>query len=614
MPDEGEPNGTPVPASLIQQQFWLLHQLVPSLSAYNLPCVSLIEGELDVAALETALNVLVRRHRILRAVFAIDAAGRLMQKAAPWQPVRLPLTDLRSADGGAPAETAVERALTAEIARPFDLVSGPPLRFRLFRTGGSAYLLAITAHHVVFDLATKDLFARQLAEEYRAALAGGVGAGAAETAAYESFSLWQERWLQGPECKKMEDAWRSYLGSVQPLLDAPADGREPAGDRGHGAIVPIRFDGEARRLIGAFCREENVAPFLVLLTAWALTLAGWSGRTRFGIGVPLTNRRKDEFKQVMGCFVNILPLVFDVSGSPSLREALRGVRQAMLKMHRMQEIPYPRLVQLMRDAAAAGSNPFFQAGFTFEHPMRLQLEGVRVTPRSVHNGGAQLDLFASFREDDGVIVGHIEYDTARFADAAAAGIAGRLQAAVLDICRVPEQKVDAAALAAAAAAGRTTGAKDCKGFDTTERAAARPGDDQQQNEMLSQRGAGTMNRPSMHESRNGSEIAIIGMAGRFPGAANLDQYWRNLRDGVESISFFSERELAEAGVAPSLARRSPVCKGPGRPGGRRAVRRRLLRPHPRAKPRPWTPSSACSWNAPGKRSKARGTTPTGTRA
>lgn len=43
-------------------------------------------------------------------------------------------------------------------------------------------------------------------------------------------------------------------------------------------------------------------------------------------------------------------------------------------------------------------------------------------------------------------------------------------------------------------------------------------------------------------------IAIIGMAGRFPGAANLEQFWQNLRDGVESIQVFSDQELEAAGV------------------------------------------------------------------
>ena len=43
-------------------------------------------------------------------------------------------------------------------------------------------------------------------------------------------------------------------------------------------------------------------------------------------------------------------------------------------------------------------------------------------------------------------------------------------------------------------------------------------------------------------------IAIVGMAGRFPGARDLGHFWRNLRDGVESITRFSDEELAASGV------------------------------------------------------------------
>jgi non-ribosomal peptide synthase protein (TIGR01720 family) len=47
-------------------------------------------------------------------------------------------------------------------------------------------------------------------------------------------------------------------------------------------------------------------------------------------------------------------------------------------------------------------------------------------------------------------------------------------------------------------------------------------------------------------------IAIIGMTGRFPGARNIEQFWQNLRDGVESISVFTEEELEEAGIESAL--------------------------------------------------------------
>ena len=50
------------------------------------------------------------------------------------------------------------------------------------------------------------------------------------------------------------------------------------------------------------------------------------------------------------------------------------------------------------------------------------------------------------------------------------------------------------------------------------------------------------------DSLTGREVAVIGMSGRFPRARDLGQFWRNLRDGVEAVTFFTEEELAAAGV------------------------------------------------------------------
>jgi len=61
-----------------------------------------------------------------------------------------------------------------------------------------------------------------------------------------------------------------------------------------------------------------------------------------------------------------------------------------------------------------------------------------------------------------------------------------------------------------------------------------------------------MNDSPESDHRNGLEIAIIGMVGRFPGAKNIDEFWQNLQNGVESVSFFSEEELESSGVASTL--------------------------------------------------------------
>ncbi|WP_437755172.1 type I polyketide synthase [Sorangium sp. So ce1389] len=64
-----------------------------------------------------------------------------------------------------------------------------------------------------------------------------------------------------------------------------------------------------------------------------------------------------------------------------------------------------------------------------------------------------------------------------------------------------------------------------------------------------------MTTPSSGEPRPGLEIAIIGMAGRFPGASDVATFWRNLCAGVESVSILTDEELAAAGVDPALIAR-----------------------------------------------------------
>jgi amino acid adenylation domain-containing protein len=59
------------------------------------------------------------------------------------------------------------------------------------------------------------------------------------------------------------------------------------------------------------------------------------------------------------------------------------------------------------------------------------------------------------------------------------------------------------------------------------------------------------------------DVAVVGMAGRFPGADDVDVFWRNLRAGLESICHFSEHEVVAAGVDPVLAARPDYVRARG---------------------------------------------------
>ena len=62
---------------------------------------------------------------------------------------------------------------------------------------------------------------------------------------------------------------------------------------------------------------------------------------------------------------------------------------------------------------------------------------------------------------------------------------------------------------------------------------------------------------------NAEGIAVVGLAGRFPGAQNIAEFWRNLCNGVESISFFSDKGLLAAGVDAALVDKPNYVKARG---------------------------------------------------
>jgi len=72
-----------------------------------------------------------------------------------------------------------------------------------------------------------------------------------------------------------------------------------------------------------------------------------------------------------------------------------------------------------------------------------------------------------------------------------------------------------------------------------------------------------MSNPAVPDQYNGLEIAIIGMSGRFPGARDYNELWQHLRDGVESISFFSDEELTSSGIPPTVLSDPDYVKAKG---------------------------------------------------
>ncbi|RKH41422.1 non-ribosomal peptide synthetase, partial [Corallococcus sicarius] len=155
-----------VPLSFAQQRLWFLDQLQPGSAFYNVPGILVLDGTLNAAALEQALEALVQRHEALRTTFASEG-GTPVQRIHAGVTLSLPVIALTS-DTEDRREEEARRHAAAEAARPFDLGTGPLVRAVLLRLDPRRHWLLLTLHHIVSDGWSIGVFARELGALYRA--------------------------------------------------------------------------------------------------------------------------------------------------------------------------------------------------------------------------------------------------------------------------------------------------------------------------------------------------------------------------------------------------------------------------------------------------------------
>ena len=154
-------------ASFAQARLWFLHQLQPGLTAYHLPAVWKLRGDLDVPALQRALEGLIERHSTLRTSFLLQGSEviQLVHFAAPF-----PIAG--EALGERDPEDVIQGWLEEESRTPFDLTAGLLLRARLLLVDGQQHVLLINHHHIASDGWSRSVLARDLVELYNAQVAG----------------------------------------------------------------------------------------------------------------------------------------------------------------------------------------------------------------------------------------------------------------------------------------------------------------------------------------------------------------------------------------------------------------------------------------------------------
>jgi amino acid adenylation domain-containing protein/non-ribosomal peptide synthase protein (TIGR01720 family) len=441
------------PLSFAQERLWFLDQLLPGNPAYNIPLALQLSGRLDRAALERALNEIVRRHEILRTTFALHD-GQPMQIVAPALHVPLPLEDLRGLPERERA-SAVQRFLVTDGQQPLDLERGPLLRATLLRVADEEHVLALVTHHIIFD-GSMDMLFRELTTLYSAFVQGQPSPLPELKIQYADFAAWQRQWLQSEVRDQQLDYWKQQLGGELPVLQLPTDRPRPPIQSFNGRTHTFRLPRALSEAVVALSRQEEVTAFMTALAAFQVLLARYTGQDDILVGAPVADRPRSETADLIGCFVNTFVLRGRLDGDPSFRTLLRRVRETALGAFANQDLPFELIVEELQPERDLSRMPLFQVMFVLQHnpPQRLDVPGLNVRLLPIDIGAAKFDLLMSVWEEADGLVGLIEYNTDLFDEATIARLAAHYETLLAGIIADPDQRLSRLPLLPAAEARR----------------------------------------------------------------------------------------------------------------------------------------------------------------
>ena len=423
--------------SFAQQRLWVLDQLEPGSTAYNMPFPMRVRGKLDIEALQRSVDALVGRHEALRTTFASES-GKPVQVIRPEARV---LVEVEGVD----SEQALQERLKALYAEPFDLVRGPLLRVQVLRLSGREQLVLLMMHHIVSDGWSMGVLFRELTALY-------AGYRKAEEVhlpelpvQYADYAVWQQQWLQGEELARQAAYWRGQLTGAPPVLELPTDRPRPAVQSYRGDYLTHEISPQLTAGLKALVQREGATLFMGLLTAFYVLLARWTGQQDLVVGTPIAGRQHRETEGLIGFFVNMLALRADISGDPTVGDLLLRVKRVALDAYAHQELPFEKLVEVVNPTRDTARAPITQVTIGLHNqPLEtLVLDGLEMLqqPRLVETAKFELSMQAV--ESMGTLRMSFQYNTDLFDKSTILRLAGcyerLLEGIVADPgCRISE--------------------------------------------------------------------------------------------------------------------------------------------------------------------------------
>ncbi|HEY4748623.1 MAG TPA: condensation domain-containing protein, partial [Steroidobacteraceae bacterium] len=351
----------------------------------------------------------------------------------PW-PVRLEPLAVAPDQAGEQARAIMQQR--------FDLAEDRLLRVALLRLAADQHVLVLAMHHVVSDGWSIGVLVREVEALYAAFARGQPSPLPELPVQYADYAVWQRRWLADGALERQLGYWTDQLAGAPAALELPTDRPRPAVPSFRGAVHHFTIDAARTAALANLARQDGATLFMLLLAAFQVLLARWSGQHDVVVGTPIAGRTRAETEGLIGFFVNMLALRSRLDGAASFRSVLHGVKAAALDAYAHQDLPFEKLVEALHPIRDLSREPIVQAVFALQNmPQQpTRMAGLAIEPFDTGPVPAKFDLELSMVEADGALAASMVYATDLFDAATIERLAGHLARLLDAIVADPEHR------------------------------------------------------------------------------------------------------------------------------------------------------------------------------
>lgn len=427
------PRGERAPLSFAQQRLWFLEQLWPGRPPYVVPAGYRVRGPLDVPALQRAFATVIDRHESLRTCFPLTA-GR------PHQHVRASVPGLNVTDlsGAADPVTAAREIAVAQAGLTFNLAEGPLIRTRLLRLNGDDHVLLVTVHHIVFDGMSLDRFAAEVSAAYTGSELPAL------PIQYRDFAAWQREYLSGGPLDAHLAYWRRRLAGAPQTLDLPIDRPRPDSPSFAGAAIRVAVPPGVTAGLRDLARAHSCSLYPVTLAAYQTLLARYTGATDVVVGTTIAGRVRAEIENLIGFFVNTMPIRAELGDDPPFSELVARVHEMAVEAQEHQELPFEKLVEELSPSRDPVQLPLTQVLFNLVAGLNyatLNLPGTQVSDFSVSAKTARFELELHLLDSGDSLAGELIYASDLFNHRTVRAFAEHYLNVLAAVCQHCDQRI-----------------------------------------------------------------------------------------------------------------------------------------------------------------------------